>query len=874
METSLLATKFFIPPLQPGLIARPHLMEQLNGVLNHRITLVSAPAGFGKTTAVIEWVNQNKSHIPLVWLSLDDDDNDPVRFWDYFITAVRQLVSNCGENALAILHSTQEHAIESILCSFINDLISISVEMVIILDDYHLIKTGQIHAGIIYLIEHLPTTIHLVIISRSDPPLPIARFRGKGMMLEINTNDLRFTVDDTAKLFKELRIIEITVTDIATLNERIEGWVVGLKMAAFSMRGQSDIPGFIAAFTGSQRFIMDYLMEEVLQVLKIEIRDFLIKTSILERLNGSLCDALTGQKDGHDMLRNIDREHLFIMPLDESRKWYRYEHLFADLLKHQLEKCYGFEQVINLHRQASGWYQNNNMIDEAISHALAAKDWDKAIYLISGICETQLERQEWKTLYDWLELIPKEELQITPRLYRAYADCLVYLNEFEKAHGILDSLEKTVYDNDLLGEIALSKMIIATGRGNYRLTEQLGTKALKLLHIDNFSKRAEVSSFLGAINVTKYQLDKGYSLYTEANNIWRQIGNNQRAASSTNQLGFISSLRGRLREAVNMYRQSIELAGNSPFSGFPKLNLGAIYYEWNDLEQSLNNVNESIHISKMNGETRRIGTYYYKARILLLKNDISGAEAEIAQGDYIVNPKLWRPPQAYHIANRILFAITRDDIDTARKWGTRLTQYFKENPEINYVQDVIARLMIACGNRNMATGLLKTLYNQAIQVGARGYAITIRVYQALATETSVDAVAYLSEALKWAKPEGYIRTFVDEGKLLLPLLREALSRGITPEYTTKLINIIEDESHRRRTLRVKSGIYISNPALLSDREMEVLRLIATGLPNKKITQKLMITQNTLKTHIRHIFEKLDTKDRIQAITRARELKLI
>jgi LuxR family maltose regulon positive regulatory protein len=300
------------------MVARPRLTEQLQAGLHYNLILISAPAGFGKTALLSDWARQNQPRIRTAWVSLDEGDNDPVRFWDYFIAALQKLQPACGEKSLKLLHSPQTLSTEPLLTALINDLAGIPGDFVVVLDDYHLIESQQIHNGITYLLEHMPMQIHLVIASRADPPLTLARFRGKEMMLEIRTDDLRFTLDEVIKLFNELTTPELSSEDIAALNERTEGWVVGLKMEALSIRGQKDIPGFIAAFTGSQRYVMDYLMEEVMQKQTLEIRNFLMKTSVLERLSGPLCDAVTERKDGRDILLNLERGHLFIVPLDED----------------------------------------------------------------------------------------------------------------------------------------------------------------------------------------------------------------------------------------------------------------------------------------------------------------------------------------------------------------------------------------------------------------------------------------------------------------------------------------------------------------------------------------------------------------------------
>ena len=356
METPLLATKLNIPPVRPQIVPRPRLIEKLKEGLSYNLVLISAPAGFGKTTLVSEWIRLSQPQIQAPWVSLDEADNDPVRFWDYFIAALKMHWPATNESTSAMLHSPQPYPSESILTALINDLTTVSDDFAVVLDDYHLIKNEAIHAGMTFLLEHMPPKMHLIIATRVDPELPLSRFRGRGTMLEIGADDLRFTLDETGALLQGLLGVTLSPEDIRALLERTEGWVVGLKMAALSLRGQQDVRSFLSTFTGSQRYVMDYLMEEVLKQQSEQVQDFLLKTSVLERLSGSLCDFVVEGGDSAEMLRELERKHLFIVPLDESRQWYRYHHLFADLLRHQLKVKSGAKEVSRLHQRAGQWY--------------------------------------------------------------------------------------------------------------------------------------------------------------------------------------------------------------------------------------------------------------------------------------------------------------------------------------------------------------------------------------------------------------------------------------------------------------------------------------------------------------------------------------
>ena len=548
METSLLKTKLNIPPLRPQLVSRPKLVDRLNEGLNYSLILVSAPAGFGKTTLLSEWVRQNQPDTRAAWFSLDEGDNDPTRFWSYFIAALQNIQPACGEKILPLLHSSRQPAFEQILTVLINDLAEIEDDFVVVLDDYHLVNSQSVHDSITYLLEHIPAKMHLIIATRADPSLPLARLRGRGTMLEIGADDLRFTLEDTTSLLREMKIPEISVGDVVTLNERTEGWVAGLVMAALSMRGQKDIPAFITAFTGSQRYVMDYLVEEVLNKQSEEIRDFLLKTSILERLSGALCDAVTGNKGSQDILLNLEHSHLFIVPLDESRQWYRYEHLFADLLRHQCESVYGTEQVTSLHRLAWQWYQDNNLPDEAIHHALKTQDWDRAVVLITEYGEKKRQIGEFVTLLKWTQQIPEKVLISQPVLCLNHAGAMSMAGSLDTAESILKKLEKTVQSDDsLVGRIAASRAFLAWRRFDFPLAEELAKKALSLLPSSEIVQRDFMSLTLGLLYYIHGNYIEDEPIFTRAYEIAVRLKNYFGASSAFGGLMSIFRLKGKLR---------------------------------------------------------------------------------------------------------------------------------------------------------------------------------------------------------------------------------------------------------------------------------------------------------------------------------------
>jgi LuxR family maltose regulon positive regulatory protein len=880
VETSLLTTKLNIPPARPQFVTRPHLTVRLEEGLNYNFILVSAPAGFGKTTLLSEWARQSQPSVCTTWLSLDGGDNDPTRFWSYFIAALQNIQPNCGEKILPLLHSTQPPLTEPILTVLINDMSIVPGDFVVVLDDYHFIESGQIHSGISYLIEHMPVQMHLVISSRSDPPLPLASYRGKGTMVAIDTNDLRFTVEDATSLLKELITPELTTEDVTALNERTEGWAVGLKMAALSMSGQKDIHGFIASFAGSQRYVMDYLLEEVLQKQTDELRDFLLKTSILERLSGSLCDAVTGYKGSQDILHKLERSHLFIVPLDESRKWYRYEHLFAELLRHQCETVYGTEHVASLHRQAGQWYEDNNLPDDAIYHVLACSDWEMARRLISEQAMKKIYNGEMFTVVSWTQRFPREVMFTHPEIIILYSTGLLYSGDLDTAESMLKILEKEDQSHEnIQGIVAALQSGLAIRRQNYTISEELAKKALSLLPMDEATHRGAMKGNLGTICYHRGEYKEAEKNFTESFDILLEEENYFGASGALSGLTLILRQKGKLHQIMEKCQDYINMVGQSPAAATSHYRLSSIYYEWNKLNEAAYHIQQMIELSKF------LGTYQLRnliedtlvqinlARICLARDDEAEFIKAVKRADYEARSIGFTPAiEAYHAAYNILFELRRDNLIDALKWESKLAENIDSlTYDLNYIP---VRLLIAQRKRLEATDKLQVLYDSAVQSGMRGLMILYRLHQTLAAENEESALNFLADALTMAEPEGYIRTFVDEGKLLKPLLQKALSKGVTPEYTRKLLTIIEAEERQKRKMKKVEGAPSPYRALLSERELEVLQLMAEGLSNQQIADRLIISLSTAKNHVHNILEKLNVQGRTQAVAQARELEFI
>ena len=871
METQLLATKLFVPSPRPGLVLRPRLMEQLDSALNSPFTLVSAPAGFGKTTVLTQWIRGIRPGTKFGWIQLDAGDNDPVRFWDYLIAAVRKQHADAGSTASSMLHSPQTFGTDSVLSSLLNDLADIRDDFVLVIDDYHLIKSEAIHGGLSFLVDHCPLKLHLIVATRVDPMMPLAHFRGRGTMIEVGADDLRFTFEE-ADEFLQTQEIKLGRDDLGALNAKIEGWAVGLKMAAMAMRGRKDLGAFISSFAGSQKYVMDYLAEEVLNHQPEDVDRFLLTTSILEKFNAPLCDAVTELGHSRQMLAKLEQANLFLVPLDDSREWYRYHHLFAELLRHQRGIRYGTGNADALHQKASAWYEGRGLVDDAVHHAIAARDWQNALRLIAGAADAKIKQGANVTLVNWMKALPGEVRRSDMDLYVRYGRALAIAVQPDDAKAALDDLEKASQEQPgIRGRVAAIRAALSAVIGDIPQTIEMGKAALSLLAPDDLPYRGWVSYEAGFVQYYIGHFDEGWALLNQGHQMAAQSGDAWIAATTLNFLAAITQQRGRLREALTMASRALEIAGQSPTASLAHCRRCIIAYELNDLKTAEDSARLITEWSALTGKAETpLLAHLYLALVCAAHGDWANANLEMGKAEQFAQRAMpfFKARQA---AGQVVLAIRAEDPNRAATWGARLADYSSVFPfEFAHVP---ARLLIAQGKKAEAAESLRTIHQNALNAGAHGLAIGIRVCQALAAETEEDALGFLSEALVKAEPEGYIRTFVDEGKLLAPLLRKAESRGVVPAYAAKLLRIIRDEQQRHVEVVLNSrGFPLSGP--LSERELEILKLLETGLSNRQIADRLVITLSTAKTHIHNISRKLDAKTRTQAIARARDMKLL
>jgi len=887
---SLLTTKFYIPPARANLVRRPRLIEQLDHALaESKLTLVSAPPGFGKTTLVSEWIRpkdeggrmkdetiHSSSFIPhpskVAWLSLNEGDSDPVRFFTYLIAALQQIDPTIGQSAQGMLHSLKSPPPEALLTALINDMASVSSPSILVLDDYHLISALPVHQQLAFLLEHQPPQMHLVIITREDPPLPLARLRARGQVVEIRQADLQFTAEETADFLRRVAQTELAPDDIAALQQRTEGWVAGLQLLALSLRGHDDIKQMVESFTGSHRYILDYLMDEVFQRQPADVQDFLLKTSILGRFTAPLCDALAERDNSREVILALGRANLFVVPLDQSREWYRYHHLFADLLHYRLlvESRY---DVTQLHKRASQWHADNGLCADAIHHALAASDWERAADLIVSAGSDMLKRGEVVTLLGWYKSLPEDFVRAHPRLCFEYSWPLILAGQIDAAASCLARAEQSAQgDPGFLGQIAAAQAYIARVSGDGRRAVELSQKALALLPQDDWTSRSVMAMNVGMAYWYAGHLAGASQALTEAREAAHRSGNNYVEASAQVFLCKVEAARGKLHRAADAYRQVIEEGGQTPIVALAHSDLAKLLYEGNELKAAADHAQQAVELSQRTGNAEfQIAAFRTLALIKQAQGNTLAAQAALQQSSRWAQHPGISPSARWHaLAYHALIALAGDEVDAA----SQLIEQFPVLDQVETLPDYVllslaqARWLLTQGQRAATAELLAARYEKVSRAGFQTAIVETRALQALAASTPEASLTFLAEALKLAQPESYIRTFADLGEPLVPILREAALRGIMPEYVGQILAAIKGK-HREA---VSAPSPLIEP--LSEREMAVLRLVAAGLSNREIAEKLIISPGTAKSHINHICGKLGVRNRTQAVSRAKELGLV
>jgi LuxR family transcriptional regulator, maltose regulon positive regulatory protein len=912
VSTPILATKLYVPQPQPGGVLRPRLIERLNEDLHRKLTLISAPAGFGKTTLLSEWLAGNER--PAAWLSLEAGESDVTRFLAYLLAALQKIEAHIGEGVLRALQSPQHPPAESILTTLLNEIATVEENFVLVLDDYHVVDARAVDDALAFLLEHLPPQAHLVIATREDPRLPLARLRARGQLTELRAADLRFTPSEAAEFFSGVMGLDLSAESIAALDSRTEGWIAGLQLAAISMRAHKDAAGFIESFTGSHRFVLDYLVEEVLGQQTESVQAFLLCTSILDRLCGPLCDAVVPDRSatGQATLEYLERANLFLVPLDGERRWYRYHHLFAELLRQRLYQN-GDLGVAALHVRASEWFEGQGLEAEAIHHALVAEDFERAASLIELSWRAMDRSLQFATWLGWVEALPDEIVRARPVLGVAYAWALLDTGELEAGESRLRDAEwwlettagpsgrpevpaadMVVVDEEefrsLPVTIASARAYRAQALGDVSGTMEHARRALDLLPEDDHLGRAIPGALLGLAYWESGDLEAAYRTIVDALMAFQMTGNIVAAISGTYGLAEIRMDQGRLREAARTYQEALRLTvehGEPTLRGTADLYLGlsGLHLEWGDLEAAreylLKSEELSVHAALPDWPYR---CYVAKARIEEAQGKLHDAFDLLDEAErlYYRTPV---PDVRPVTALKARVWVKQGRLTEARGWARE--RGLSVQDDLSYLREfehiVLARLLMAEHKTSQEAGsipetmrLLERLLEAAEAGGRMGRVIEILILQALAHQMQGDTSASLEplqRSLTLAEPEGYVRIFVDEGVPMAGLLFEVAARGTMPDYTAMLLAAFEAEGREGKdTSDPPPAQSLVEP--LSQREMEVLRLIAQGLSNREIGERLFLALDTVKGHNRRIFGKLSVQRRTEAVAKARSLDIL
>ncbi len=921
MSEPIIATKLYIPRSRSKTIVRSNLIERLNNGLQSRLTLISAPAGFGKTTLVSEWLSAEEH--PAAWLSMDKADNDSVHFLKYLIAALDTVVPVIDKGLLNVLNSPQPPPMESVLILVLNEINTHSKRFTIVFDDYHVIDTRPVDDATTFLIDHLPAQVNLIITSREDPRIPLSRLRACSQLTELRAADLRFTTSEAADFFNHVMGLTLSSEDVDALATRTEGWIAGLHLAALSMQGNNDITGFIKSFTGSHHFVMDYLLEEVLLKQPEHIKRFLLYTSILDRLCGPLCDAvlLNPSISGQATLEHIEQVNLFIFPLDYERQWYRYHHLFADLLLQRLHQSDTLStgnndlSVAELHIRASKWYEANGLEMKAIHHAFEARDFERAANLIEIQCTELDENYHTENWFDWAKALPEEFIHRRPVLCVEFAWGLLVQGDLEKAESLLQVAEQwlntspnnsdasvgrsagmvVVADDDyfraLPANIANLRAISSFFMGDLSATLKYTQQAFALVPKGGHFVCGTLYGTLAMVNCANGDLEAAYNSANDCIDSLKMAGRINFAASIKPLLSDIMFVQGRLRSAMSLYEPPLQHSPDSEES-LPQimaelyLGLSAINREQGDLKTAT----QHLQRSKAMARKSALPDWHYRwnlsmARLNQSMGDLNGAlelfDETMSLYSHPFVPDI-RPVDA--MKTRVLVCQRR--LTEALNWVRERGLSVKDDPSfmLEFEHITLVRILItdykeSRSERSIveATELLERLVTAAEKGGRMGSVIELIVLQVLAYEAQTDvqsAVIYLKRALSLAEPEGYVRVFLDEGLPIVRLLSKAAGRGKSSAYATRLLTIFNTAEGLNEKLPVQSDTQQPLIEPLSKREIEVLQLIAQGLTNHEIGERLFLALDTVKGHNRNIFGKLQVKRRTEAVARANDLGLL
>jgi LuxR family maltose regulon positive regulatory protein len=878
MASPLIATKLHVPTVRPRLVERPRLRDLLDRGFNARLTLISAPAGFGKTTLLAEWLaHASAGGRAIAWLSLDEADDEPAVFWTHVVAAFGAAIERGGSVFPELPGATTPD--DAFIAILLNQLTEMEQSVVLVLDDLHVVQHADIHAKLAVFIERLPPTVRVIISTRADPPLPLARLRVRGDLVEVRAAELRMTQGETSAYLNDVMGLALSPADLTTLEQRTEGWVAALQLAVISLQGRSDVSAFIESFAGSGRYVVDYLVEEVLQRLPDDIRAFLLDTCVLRRLNASLCDAVTERSGtARGILDRLERQNLFLVPLDEQRQWYRYHHLFADVLNSRLSA----QQQADLpaiHRRASAWFESNGERAEAIHHALAAQDFEWAAELLERVIPEMRRNRQEALFRAWMKPIPDAIVRDRPKLGLAYVGVLVSLGVFDGIEDRLRDAEGRLAGQDPTGSmgasIELYRSALGQVRGDLAAAADHARRVLDFAPMDDHLVRAGAAGFLGIVAWSHGDLDSAVGYWTTCRDGLRQAGHVADVQGTTIALADILSTQGRLTEAMRICEDAIGLAsvgGHGMVRGVADVHasLSILHLEHGDAVSAQAHLTKCLELGDLYG----LPQHPYRSRVAqsrmdLVQGNLTDALEELrdAERRYISDFFPYVRPIPAMIAR---VEIKLGQLEAAARWaegaGVGVDDALSYAREYEHI--TLARLLLARSS-DKALPLIRRLRESAETGGRRASLIEILVLEALANRQAdkpAAALDALCHGLELAAPEGHARPFLDEGAALTELLRLAAKRGTATAFVQRLLA-------GSPSAPVPAADHPDLIEPLSDRESDVLRLLRSDLSGPDIARELVVSLNTVRTHTKNIFEKLGVNSRRAAVRRAEDLKL-